>query len=34
VKFGQQGTDEMYLPFLEASVDDEDLRLEQFNIGQ
>jgi hypothetical protein len=32
VKFGPQGTDEMYLPFLEVSVDDEDLRLEQFNL--
>lgn len=33
VKFGQQGTDEMYLPFMEASIDDEDLRMEQFNLS-
>ena len=32
VKFGQQGTDEMYLPFLEVTVDSEDLRLDQFNM--
>jgi hypothetical protein len=32
VRFGPQGTDEMYLPFLEVSVDEEDIRLEQFNV--
>jgi hypothetical protein len=32
VKFGPQGTDEMYLPFIEVSVDDDDLRLEQFRM--
>lgn len=32
VKFGPQGTDEMYLPFIEVSLDDEDLRLEQFTL--
>ncbi len=32
VKFGPQATEEMYLPFLEVSLDDEDLRLEQFNL--
>jgi hypothetical protein len=30
VKFGPQGTDEMFLPFLEVTVDDEDISLEQF----
>lgn len=30
VKFGPQGTDEMFLPFLEVSVDDEDLSFERF----
>lgn len=34
VKFGQQGTDEMFLPFIEATLDDEDLRLERFNQPQ
>jgi hypothetical protein len=30
VKFGPQGTDEMYLPFMEVSIDEADLTLEQF----
>ena len=30
VKFGEQGTDEMFLPFLEVTLDDEDLTLERF----
>jgi mono/diheme cytochrome c family protein len=33
VKFGQQGTDEMFLPFMEVSVDDQDLTLEQFQMA-
>jgi hypothetical protein len=32
VKFGPQGTDEMFLPFMEVSVDDEDISLEQFQM--
>jgi mono/diheme cytochrome c family protein len=34
VKFGPQGTDEMFLPFLEVTVDDEDLSFEQFQRQQ
>jgi hypothetical protein len=34
VKFGPQGTDEMFLPFLEVSVDDDDLSLEEFQRPQ
>ncbi|MBI4265105.1 MAG: hypothetical protein HY657_12085 [Acidobacteria bacterium] len=29
VRFGPQGTDEMFIPFLEVTVDDEDLRFER-----
>jgi hypothetical protein len=29
VRFGPQGTDEMYIPFLEVSVDKADLRFER-----
>jgi mono/diheme cytochrome c family protein len=34
VKFGPQGTDEMFLPFLEVTVDDEDLTFERFERVQ
>ena len=34
VKFGNQGIDEMFLPFLEVSVDAEDLTLERFQLPQ
>jgi hypothetical protein len=30
VRFGPQGTDEMFLPFLEVTVDDDDLSFEPF----
>jgi hypothetical protein len=29
VRFGPQSTDEMYIPFIEVSVDDEDMRLKR-----
>jgi hypothetical protein len=29
VRFGPQGTDEMFIPFLEVIVDDEDLRFQR-----
>ena len=29
VRFGPQSTDEMYIPFIEVSVDDENLRLKR-----
>jgi len=32
VKFGPQGTDEMYIPFMEVSVEKEDLRFERLQI--
>ena len=32
VKFGPQGTDEMYIPFMEVSVDKEDLRFERLQL--
>jgi hypothetical protein len=29
VRFGEQGTDEMFIPFMEVTVDDEDLRFQR-----
>jgi hypothetical protein len=29
VSFGEQGNNEMYIPFLELTVDDEDLRIQR-----
>jgi hypothetical protein len=32
VRFGPQGTDEMYIPFIEVSVDRDDLRFERMTF--
>ena len=32
VRFGPQGTDEMYIPFIEVSVDRDDLRFERLTF--
>ena len=29
VRFGEQGTDEMFIPFMEVTVDDQDLRFQR-----